>query len=103
MKIGILYNPIKHERNNLEKARFETLSTDEMFEVLDAAFSEICPLEEVAESLIETLRKVNPGTKEVVVVGNIVMIETSEDIREVDIAGFSFADLFTSMVAAVLN
>ena len=102
MKIGTLNTPIKHER----KIQFENdraNPVEELITTIESMISEICPLDEVAESLIDTLQKVNPSTKEVIVVGNVVMIDMKDDIREVDIAGFGFADLYTSMVAAVLN
>ena len=102
MKIGTLNTPIKHER----KIQFENdraNPVEELITTIESMISEICPLDEVAESLIDTLQKVNPSTKEVMVVGNICMIEVNDKVEEVDIQGFSFADLYTSMIAAVLN
>ena len=100
MKITTMHISITHER----KPEFD----DARFEALEEAFEELCPIAETAESLIDTLRKVNPSTKEVIVVGNVVMIEIQNKdknkpcLKEVDIAGFSFMDLYTSLVAAVL-
>ena len=96
MKIGTLNTPIKHERK-----------IEELIAEIDSMIEELCPMDEVAESLVDTLRKVNPSTREVIVVGNICMIEIRDKgkpcLKEVDIAGFSFVDLYTSMIAAVLN
>ena len=98
MKIATLNTPIKHER-----------TTEELIAEIESMIEELCPLDEVAESLIDTLQKVNPNTKEVVVVEHTCLISMNDDIsgkpclREVDIQGFTFADLYTSMIAAVLN
>ena len=97
MKLGTLKAPITHERK-----------IEELIAEIDAMIEELCPLDEVAEALVDTLRKVNPGTKEVVVVEHTCLISLNDDIsgkpclKEVDIAGFSFADLYTSLIAAVL-
>lgn len=92
MKIATLRNPIKHERK-----------IEELIAEIDSMINEICPMDEVAEAMIETLRIMNPATKEVIVVGHVCMIEMGEDVKEVDITGFSFADLFTTMIAEVIR
>ena len=102
MKIATLNSPITHERKpQYEHDRANPI--EELIAAIDDMIEELCPLDEVAEALVDTLRKVNPGTKEVVVVEHTCLISLNDTLREVDIRGFTFADLFTSMVAAVLN
>lgn len=91
MTIKTLNTAVKHERNLMQE-----------IEAIDKMCEEVFSIEETAEAMIDTLRKVNPETKEVVAFGDIVMVEVKAEIREINIMGFNFEDLFTSLVAAVL-
>lgn len=86
---------IKHER----KPEFD----EQRIQALENAFKELCPIEDTAEAMVDTLKIMNPAVKEVVMFGNVVMIDISGNIREVNIAGFGFEDVYTSLIAAVLR
>ena len=86
---------ITHER----KPEFD----EQRIQALENAFEELCPIEETAEAMVDTLKVMNPSVREVVMFGNIVMIDISGNIREVNIAGFGFEDVYTSLIAAVLR
>lgn len=94
MKIKTIKNPITHER----KPEFD----EQRFSALDEAFAGLCPIDEVAEALEETLRVMNPNVREVVADKKVVIIEIGVNVREVDITGFTFTDLYTSLLAAVI-
>lgn len=94
MKISTIKNPITHER----KPEFD----DARFAALDAAFAELAPMDEVAEALAPTLRMMNPDVREIVADKKVVVLEIGVTIREVDISGFNFADLYTTLLAAVI-
>ena len=90
-----LNKKIAHER----KPQFDT----QRIEAIDAMIADLCPIEETAEAMVETLQIMNPAVKEVVVFGNICMIDVAGNIREVNIAGFGLTDLYTSLIAAVIR
>ena len=94
MKISTLNHSVAHERN----FRYD----DQRFAALERAFDELAPVEAVVESMIDILRRVNPATRAVVMVGSVAVIEVNECLREVNIRGFDFFDLYTSLIAAVL-
>ena len=94
MKINTIHTTIKHER----KPQFD----DARFAALDAAYEALAPIDEVAEALEETLRVMNPNVREVVADKKAVIIEIGVNVREVDITGFTFTDLYTSLLAAVI-
>ena len=88
-------HPITHKRNLDAEAR--------MFDATAQEMNDFCPVDEVAESLAPTLRMMNPDVREVVADKDVAIIEIGLTITEVRIAGFSFADLYTSMLAAVIQ
>lgn len=94
MKINTLHAPITHER----KPEFD----EKRFSALDEAFAGLCPIDEVAEALEETLRMMNPNVHEVIADKSVVIIEVGVKIKEVNITGFTFADLYTTLIAEVL-
>lgn len=87
--------PITHKRNLDAEAR--------MFDAVAQEMTELCPVDEIAESLAPTLRMMNPDVREVVADKEVAIIEVGVMILEVRIAGFGFADLYTSMLAAVIQ
>lgn len=87
--------PIAHKRNLNAEAR--------MFDATAQEMNDLCPIEEIAESLIGTLQAMNPDVREVVADKEVAIIEIGLTIAEVRIAGFSFADLYMSMLAAVIQ
>ena len=95
MKIKTLNVTIRHQQNPAYDA--------ERLAAIEAALNDFCPVEDVAESMIDTMRKINPDVKEIVVLDNCAMIEIGMSIHEVDITGFNFADLFTSLLAECLR
>lgn len=95
MKINTLHAPITHER----KPEFD----EQRFNALDEAFAELCPMDEVAECMIDTLRMMNPNVHEVIADKHAVIIEVGVTIKEVNISGFDFADLYTTLIAEVLR
>ena len=95
MKISTLNIKITHKQNPAYDA--------ERLAAIEAALNDFCPIEDMAEAMIETMQKVNPDVKEIVVLDDCVMIEIGASIREVDITGFNFADLFTSLLAECLK
>ena len=94
MKINTLHAPIAHER----KPEFD----NDRFSALDEAFAGLCPIDEVAEALEETLKIMNPDVREVIADKKAVIIEVGVKIKEVNIQGFTFADLYTTLIAEVL-
>lgn len=86
---------ITHER----KPQFDR----QRIEAIDAMIADLCPIDETAEAMVDTLQIMNPEVKEVVVFGNVVMIDVAGNIREVNIAGFGLTDLYTTLIAAVLT
>lgn len=88
-------HPIAHKRNLNAEAR--------MFDATAQEMNDLCPIEEIAESLISTLRTVNPDVREIIADKEVAIIEIGLTITEVRIAGFNFADLYTSMLAAVIQ
>lgn len=93
---------ISHERKPQYEAERKN-PIEEIIETIEEMIEELCPIEETAEAMVDTLKIINPSVKEVVMLGNIVMIDISGNIREVNIAGFKFEDLYTSLIAAVLR
>ena len=87
-------HPISHKRN-LD-------AEQKMFDAVAKEMEELFTVDEVAESLVDTLRMMNPDVREVVADKEVAIIEIGAKIQEVRIAGFGFADLYTSMIAAVL-
>ena len=60
--------------------------------------------DEYAEDVIITLRKFNPAVNAIVIFDDCAMLEIGAEIQEVTIkAKPSYADLFTSLLAAVLR
>ena len=101
MKINTLHAPITHER----KIQFEhdrANPIDELIAVIDSMIEELCPIDEVAECMIDTLRKVNPNVHDVIADEHVVVLEIGTVIKEVDIKGFTFPDLYTTLIAEVL-
>jgi len=90
-----LNRKITHER----KPQFDS----QRIEAIDEMAAELCPIDETAEAMVETLQMMNPAVKEVVVFGNVVMIDIAGNIREVNIAGFGLTDLYTTLIAAVIR
>lgn len=90
-----LNKKITHER----KPEFD----GQRIEAIEEMIEELCPVDETAEAMVDTLQMMNPAVKEVVVFGNICMIDVAGNIREVNIAGFSLTDLYTTLIAAVLT
>ena len=87
--------PVTHKRN-LD-------AEQKMFDAVAQEMIDFCPVDEVAESLAPTLRMMNPDVREVVADKEVAIIEVGVTMLEVRIAGFSFADLYTSMLAAVIQ
>lgn len=87
--------PIAHKRNLDAEAR--------MFDATAQEMEELCPVEEIAESLISTLQAMNPDVREIIADKDVAIIEVGVTMLEVRIAGFGFADLYTSMIAAVIQ
>lgn len=85
---------ITHER----KPEFD----NQRIEAIDAMIADLCPIDETAEAMVDTLQIMNPKVKEVVVFGNICMIDVAGNIREVNIAGFGLTDLYTTLIAEVI-
>ncbi len=92
MKITTMKITIKHERND-----------NLLFAAIEKGLEELAPMEEVAEALIDTLRKINPNVRDVVAEDSIVILEIGTSVREVSIADFTFPDLYTSLVAECLK
>lgn len=93
---------ITHER----KPQFEAERAnpiEEIIETIEEMIEELCPVDEVAEALIDTLRMMNPNVQEIVADKEVAIIAIGAKIREVRIVGFGFADLYTTMLAAVLR
>ena len=88
-------HPIAHKRNLDAEARMFDATAQEMEELFTA--------DEIAESLAPTLRMMNPDVREVVADKDVAIIEIGVTMLEVRIAGFGFADLYTSMLAAVIQ
>ena len=88
-------HPITHKRNLDAEAR--------MFDATAQEMEGFCPVETIAESLVNTLQMMNPNVREVVADKDVAIIEIGLTITEVRIAGFTFADLYTSMLAAVIQ
>ena len=88
-------HPIAHKRNLDAEAR--------MFDATAQEMEELCPVEEIAESLVNTLQMMNPDVREVVADKECAIIEVGVTMLEVRIAGFGFADLYTNMIAAVIQ
>ena len=88
-------HPITHKRNLDAEAR--------MFDATAQEMNDFCPIEEIAESLVSTLQMMNPDVREVVADKDVAIIEVGVTMLEVRIAGFTFADLYTSMIAAVIQ
>jgi len=91
MKISTLNCPITHRQND-----------EKLFAAIEEIAEELAPMDEVAEALEETLKIMNPNVREVIADKSIVIIEIGVSIKEVDITGFNFADLFTTLLAAVI-
>lgn len=91
MKINTLHAPITHKQND-----------EKLFAAIDEGFAGLAPIDEVAEALEETLRMMNPNVREVIADKNAVIIEVGVTIKEVNITGFNFADLYTTLIAEVL-
>jgi len=87
--------PIAHKRNLDVEARMFDATAQEMID--------FCPVETIAESLVNTLQMMNPEVREIVADKDVAIIEIGLTITEVRIAGFGFADLYTSMLAAVIQ
>lgn len=93
---------IAHERKPQYESQREN-PIEEIIATIEEMVAEICPIEEVAEALIDTLRVMNPNVREVVADKEVAIIEIGAKIREVRIIGFNFADLYTTLIAAVLR
>lgn len=76
---------------------------EEMIASIEQMIEYLCPVDEVAEALIDTLRMMNPDVREVVADKEIAIIEIGATIREVRIIGFGYADLYTTLIAAVIT
>jgi len=87
--------PIAHKRN-LD-------AEQKMFDATAQEMEELCPVETIAESLVNTLQMMNPDVREIIADKDVAIIEIGLTITEVRIAGFTFADLYTSMLAAVIQ
>ena len=88
-------HPIAHKRN-LD-------AEQKMFDATAQEMEELCPVETIAESLVNTLQMMNPDVREIIADKDVAIIEIGLTITEVRIAGFTFADLYTSMLAAVIQ
>jgi len=87
--------PVTHKRNLDAEARMFDATAQEMEELFTA--------DEIAESLAPTLRMMNPDVREIIADKDVAIIEVGVTMLEVRIAGFGFADLYTSMLAAVIQ
>ena len=92
MKISTMNRPITHRQND-----------EKLFAAIEEIAEELAPIDEVAEALAPTLRMMNPDVREIVADKKAVIIEIGVSIKEVDITGFDFADLYTSLLAAVIK
>ena len=102
MKMTTINKTITHERKpEYEAERANPI--EEIIATIEDMIADLCPIEETAEAMVDTLQVMNPAVKEVVVFGNVVMIDVAGNIREVNIAGFSVTDLYTTLIAAVLT
>lgn len=93
---------IAHERKPQYESQREN-PVEEIIATIEQMIADLCPIDETAEAMVETLQIMNPKVKEVVVFGNVVMIDVAGNIREVNIAGFGLTDLYTSLIAAVIR
>lgn len=91
MKISTLNRPITHKQND-----------EKLFTAIEEIAEELCPIEDTAEAMVDTLRMMNPAVREVIADEHVVIIEVGVTIREVDITGFGLTDLYTSLLAAVI-
>ena len=89
-----LNKKIAHER----KPQFDA----QRIAAVDKMAAELCPIDETAEAMVDTLRMMNPAVREVIADEHVVIIEVGVTIREVDITGFGLTDLYTSLLAAVI-
>lgn len=102
MKISTIKNPITHERKiQYENDRANPI--EELIATIDSMIEELCPIDEVAECMIDTLRMMNPDVKEVIADEHVVVLEVGTIIKEVNITGFTFPDLYTTLIAEVLR
>ena len=89
--IATLNRPITHRQYD-----------EKLFAAIEEIAEELAPMDEVAEALEETLKIMNPDVREIVADKKAVIIEIGVSIKEVDITGFDFADLYTTLIAEVL-
>jgi hypothetical protein len=92
----------KHTRKPQFEAQREN-PIEKLIEAIEDMIADLCPIEDTAEAMVETLQMMNPSVKEVVVFESVCMIDMGGKIREVNIAGFSVTDLYTTLIAAVLT
>ena len=97
-----LNKKITHERKPQYEAERKN-PIEEIIETIEEMVAELCPVDEVAEALIDTLRIMNPNVREVIADKEVAIIEIGTKVREVRIIGFGFADLYTTLIAAVLT
>lgn len=97
MTIKTLNKIIRHQQNPDYDAQ--------RLAALEEAMTELLPTpDEYAEDVVIALRKFNPKVKEIVIFDDCAMLEIGAEIQEVTIkAKPSYADLFTSLLAAVLR
>ena len=97
-----LNKTITHERKPQYEAE-RANPIEEIIATIEDMIADLCPVDEVAEALIDTLRVMNPNVQEIVADKEVAIIAIGAKIREVRIVGFGFADLYTTMLAAVLR
>ena len=93
MTIKTINKTIRHQQNpDFDAQRLAAL---------EEAMTELLP---EPDDVVITLRKFNPQVKEIVILDDCAMLEIGAEIQEVTIkAKPSYADLFTSLLAAVLR
>ena len=93
MTIKTINKTIRHQQNpDFDAQRLAAL---------EEAMTELMP---EPDDVVITLRKVNPAVREIVILDDCAMLEIGTKIQEVTItAKPSYADLFTSLLAAVLR